>query len=482
LDKKGCYIDHRPINGKDYYQAYEQYTTTREETEAPIYNMVLDLEAIEVHMLAKIIESKNGFVLDLATDCVSCVFPKEFPFELEADGVNVKGFYYDPNDKKSNRYKLEEKDQRLKVARMAGHKRSNTYDHEDANWEIREDGETNDFTAHVEHILDNRHSINIDGRAGTGKTTLIKKLQAEMTDRGLKYISLAPTNKACRLIDGTTIHRFASMCSSRAVLNATGADYVFVDEVSMVPEMFYKFFITMKRMKPDIKFIISGDFEQLLPVNDRVAGCDYKNSHALWELCDGNRLQLSKCRRSDDTLFNMLLKPAIDNLKKTDFEELFTERHLSFTNTRRKQVNTTMMDQMAKRAIKNKLKPLELEALDYDDNSQNVKLVANTPIIARKKCKDLDICNNETFVIAQVQHKTKIIKIKEEGSDRKLDIPFDDFQKMFYPAYCITIHKSQGCTFDHPYTIHEWDHQLFDERLKYVALSRSTSVSNIKVW
>ena len=52
------------------------------------------------------------------------------------------------------------------------------------------------------------------------------------------------------------------------------------------------------------------------------------------------------------------------------------------------------------------------------------------------------------------------------------NIEISDIANYFYPAYCITVHRSQGTTFDHPYTIFEWD--LMDERLKYVALSRST--------
>ena len=48
----------------------------------------------------------------------------------------------------------------------------------------------------------------------------------------------------------------------------------------MVAEMFYNFFIVLKRCKPKMKFIIAGDFNQLLPVNDRVGEVDYKNSSA----------------------------------------------------------------------------------------------------------------------------------------------------------------------------------------------------------
>ena len=59
------------------------------------------------------------------------------------------------------------------------------------------------------------------------------------------------------------------------------------------------------------------------------------------------------------------------------------------------------------------------------------------------------------------------------------EIPTDEFQTIFHTAYCITTHKSQGSTFDHPYTIHEWE--KFDERLKYVALSRSANLNHINV-
>ena len=263
-------------------------------------------------------------------------------------------------------------------------------------------------------------------------------------------------------------------------LKQNDVQYVFVDEISMVPEMFYKFFITMKRIKPEIKFIIAGDFEQLLPVNDRVEGCDYKNSHALYELCDGNRLQLTTCRRSDDRLFNMLLKPNIGNIKATDFPEEFTQRHICFTNETRKKVNAVMMKQHAKKAKKNKSGILELSALDYSQNSQDVKLTAGTPLIARVNNKDHDICNNEMWVITKINKTKGTITIKEEDGDRTMDIDNNEVQKLFNPAWCITCHKSQGSTYNHTYTIHEFS--KMDNRMRYVALSRSTKVEFIRVW
>ena len=68
-------------------------------------------------------------------------------------------------------------------------------------------------------------------------------------------------------------------------------------------EAFYKFLMMIKRVKTDIKFIISGDYNQLKPVNDRISQrTDYANAPCLFELADYNKIELTKCRRADDTL------------------------------------------------------------------------------------------------------------------------------------------------------------------------------------
>ena len=61
------------------------------ENEIPIYNQILQQEHIELHKLMMIVKNKNGTVLDVNTDSVSCIFEgEELPFEL--DGLNIKGF------------------------------------------------------------------------------------------------------------------------------------------------------------------------------------------------------------------------------------------------------------------------------------------------------------------------------------------------------------------------------------------------------
>ena len=71
-------------------------------------------------------------------------------------------------------------------------------------------------------------------------------------------------------------------------------------------------------MRPDLQFIVAGDYNQLLPVCDRIEHCDYDNSAALYELVNGNRLTLTTCRRSDPTMYNMCLKQNIQQGKQED--------------------------------------------------------------------------------------------------------------------------------------------------------------------
>ena len=55
----------------------------------------MDLEAIALHKLSKLIKSKDGEVLDLNTDCVTCTFKNNvLPFEID-DNQDIKGYYYD---------------------------------------------------------------------------------------------------------------------------------------------------------------------------------------------------------------------------------------------------------------------------------------------------------------------------------------------------------------------------------------------------
>jgi hypothetical protein len=69
-------------------------------------------------------------------------------------------------------------------------------------------------------------------------------------------------------------------------------------------------------------------------------------------LTDCNVLKLSKCRRSDKKLFDMIQFENIRKVKKTDFKTtnyFDNDIHICFTNDMRKDINHIKMKQLAKK-------------------------------------------------------------------------------------------------------------------------------------
>jgi ATP-dependent exoDNAse (exonuclease V) alpha subunit len=117
----------------------------------------------------------------------------------------------------------------------------------------------------------------------------------------------------------------------------------------------------------------------------------------------------------------------------------------------------------------------DVKKLTYDDNTQDFTLGVGMPIISRINYKSLDVVNNELFKVKAIKHDFIVV----QNEMRTLEIPKNKFNMLFVIAFCMTIHRSQGATFDENYTIHEWKH--LDKRLKYVALSRASDINLVKI-
>ena len=73
----------------------------------------------------------------------------------------------------------------------------------------------------------------------------------------------------------------------------------------------------------------------------------------------------------------------------------------------------------------------------------------------------------------------KFNNIIVSNEEKELKLSVKEFGEMMYPAYCITIHCSQGQSYDESYTIHEW--WRLTDKLKYVALTRATNKDLINI-
>jgi ABC-type Fe3+/spermidine/putrescine transport system ATPase subunit len=193
IELNGCFINIQSYDKGEYYNVFEKHTSINMETEKPIYDFVLQLEAIEMHKLSQIIEKNGGKVLELKTDCVVFYHPSDvFPFEL-IDEKNVKGYYFD-DDNQVPKYKMETFGGFMTCERKARHIRTEKYELVRKSFRVEKDVDDNDFTPLVKLVLDDFQSCFISGPAGCGKSTLINQIKEELTSRKLEFNLLTPTN------------------------------------------------------------------------------------------------------------------------------------------------------------------------------------------------------------------------------------------------------------------------------------------------
>ncbi|SJN11219.1 putative helicase [Leucobacter sp. 7(1)] len=139
--------------------------------------------------------------------------------------------------------------------------------------------------AHALELLHGGRNVFLTGRAGTGKSTLIRRFLAE-TDRNA--ITVAPTGIAALNVDGYTIHRLFSFFTGLSAETVRAGRYypgrfadalkeldtLIVDEVSMVrADLFDAMVAALERFGPrpgeplgGVQLVLVGDLYQLPPV------------------------------------------------------------------------------------------------------------------------------------------------------------------------------------------------------------------------
>ncbi len=74
------------------------------------------------------------------------------------------------------------------------------------------------------------------------------------------------------LVVGMTFHKFAGKTKNQSCIQQLDLDYIFVDEASMLSEVFDKILLMIKKLKKlnsNFQIIISGEYNQLEPVNKK---------------------------------------------------------------------------------------------------------------------------------------------------------------------------------------------------------------------
>jgi ATP-dependent DNA helicase PIF1 len=373
-----------------------------------------------------------------------------------------------------------------------------------------------------------RECLFITGKAGTGKSTLLKYFKA---NTGKKIIVLAPTGVAAINVGGQTIHSFFRLPPKIIQKDAIrrlrdkslieNLDMVIIDEVSMVRSdlmdgIDYALRLNRGRMKTPfggVQMVFFGDLFQLSPVVENEArellekrySSPYFFSAKVFNDCNIKPIELSTIYRQKDSSFMELLnrvrnkehtKEDLDILNKRVQKDMAVSKKdetviLTTTNNLANTINQERLSELPGKEITGKF-----EESAYPTGT-SLKLKKGAQVILIKNDPAKQWVNGTLAKVAALSKDSIVVDI----NGRACDIPIVKWQKIEYSynedegkiedevvgtfaqypiklAWAITIHKSQGQTFDK--VIIDLGRGAFTHGQLYVALSRCTCLDGIR--
>lgn len=395
-----------------------------------------------------------------------------------------------------------------------------------------------DFNYALDLLEQKGKNLFITGRAGTGKSTL---LQLFRNTTRKKVVVLAPTGIAALNVQGQTIHSFfgfpprpleRSEIKKRRNRNLyKRLDTLIIDEISMVRADLLDnidWFLRINREIPlpfgGLQVVFFGDLFQLPPVvaSDAeamrfqlsYASPYFFSAYAFDTGFSMEMLELNKVYRQENRHFLRLLDAV--RLNRLDYDDLedINVRHLP--NFKPEDFYITLSTRNATvNAINNKaLKAIPLEAQAYlakvngtfnpklypTELALQLKLDAQVMFI--KNDPDKQFVNGTIGKVSKLEKNSVSVKIQDEkGQDKTIEVHPVDWEILKYQAsltdpnkietevigtfqqlplklaWAVTIHKSQGKTFDK--VIIDFGSGTFEHGQAYVALSRCRTLEGI---
>ena len=399
-----------------------------------------------------------------------------------------------------------------------------------------------EFQTALELTNDTNLSFFLTGKAGTGKSTLLKYIVKNISKN---FVVVAPTGIAAVNVGGVTIHSFFQFPLRPLLLEDNGIkvfskdsekrkiisalDTLIIDEVSMVrADLIDAIDYSLRKNggNSNLPFggkqvIFVGDIYQLEPVTIRVSGDQqiinelygsaYFYNAKVFKRIEFLTLELKKVYRQNDSLFISLLDKVRVNqtsqedinainsrvfseseLKKNEFAITLTTRNdLAYT------VNHLKLSELKSKSFKfNATISGEFEESKYPTESE-LTLKEGAQVIFIRNDIDKRWVNGTIGQISELTESVIKVKLKDDSiySVEKRDwenvkYHFNKEKKKIeanvvgvftqYPiklAWAITIHKSQGLTFEK--VIIDFGSGTFASGQAYVALSRCVSLDGL---
>ena len=384
-------------------------------------------------------------------------------------------------------------------------------------------------------ILENTHdSVLITGKAGTGKSTLLRYF---MKQTGKKYAIIAPTGVAAQNVDGRTIHSFfhfapnitaESVWENRNIVEKLlEIDMIIIDEISMVRADLMECIERSLRMNKHceepyggIQMVFVGDLYQLPPVvtDDiypdivrRYGGKYFFHAPVFERNFQFRHIELTKVFRQSkhqDLFKDILNRVRVGEYLPEDIN-ILNKRHINIVGSDDVSIIITTKKDDANNRNAEKLEKLDgnlyTYKCEYDgDYTPLVKndsndLPAPTEIKLKKKAHVIMLSNDagkrwvngSIGVVEKIDEEHIWVKLengnthlveqeKWENKDAVGNVTGYYKQYPLQLSYAITIHKSQGKTFN-SICINvgngTWEHGQL-----YVALSRCKTLEGITLF
>ena len=391
-----------------------------------------------------------------------------------------------------------------------------------------------EFESIVEQLENTKDHFYITGKAGSGKSTLLAYFRS-VTQKNTAV--LAPTGVAAIRVKGQTIHSFFGFPPKviqtrhikkvRQIELLQNLETLIIDEISMVrADVFdaidYSLRVHRKKLTQPfggVQVIVFGDLFQLPPVvnmdESSLLERIYPNGqfffHSnIFQDAQFKTLELQSIYRQTDDHFIYLLNAVrdgsitnsqIDNLNDSlvdNFEMDEGKIILTTTNARASGINQNYLKQLSSEEFSYRAQATGQFYKELFPTDEVLKLKKGAQVIMIKNDPEKRWVNGSIGTIHDIAEKKikvkinhKIYEVKKEKWDR-IQYSYDDDQQEVlenvtgsfkqYPmrlAWAITIHKSQGQTFEK--VIIDMSQGSFAPGQLYVALSRCISLEGIEL-
>ena len=377
----------------------------------------------------------------------------------------------------------------------------------------------------------------ITGKAGTGKTTFIKRIQEEINKN---FLVLAPTGIAAIAVGGQTMHSFFGFpmqaLGPHTEMNLSNdkfhilkeTDTIIVDEASMVRSDMVDGMDRCLRMvfKTNMPFggkqvVFVGDLFQLPPVV-KEGSADAEMLHDLYgaglpffyKAFVLKRMNLPKIefqkvyRQSDEDFLNILNKMRDGEVTNEDLA-LLNEHVKKDTKGDDYSVTLTSFNYMAEKINDEKLNAIEEEEFCYqaeihDDFKKNdapvpefLRLKVGAQVIFCRNYPQAGYMNGTIGKVSKLDEAHIFVTLENGAEINVSKVDWENLQSKYnsqthkmesevvgsftqFPlklAWAITIHKSQGMTFDKMHF--DLSRGTFQAGQAYVAISRLRSLKGL---